>query len=189
MRGWTFIPPMVRATLDDRKHTTRRPIDGPYTYKHGQLTVAEKCPCRVGQQVYMKETYGFQPPSSADGQLSSIVYKATDPQREVRWRSPRFMRQVWSRGLLEIVEAHAEILTDITDEEALDEGIEYVFQIADRDWSKVTEPSLAIQDTPRDAYFALWNRLYYKQPWYHVRLHPPVWVYKFRLVLPAQGVV
>jgi len=175
----SFSSPMVRAILDDRKNTTRRPAKGKHFYHNGILLTENPCPYQVGDHIWAKETYGFNGALPESPQC--LLYKATTPDALVRWHSGRFMRREYSRIELEIAAIHLETLTDITNEAALDEGIEYVYQIANQDWSKVKEPT-TIMDDPRHAFLVFWNHLYAARPWMHARMHPPVWVYQFEKV-------
>ncbi len=109
--GMLFNSSMVQALLSGRKTVTRRLLKPKNKPKIG-----------VGDLIYVKETF-----MECEGK---IIYKADYPNNEViKWTPALFMPKKHSRIWLEVTEIRVEKLQDITEEEAIAEGIlcfEYV---------------------------------------------------------------
>lgn len=108
--GLMFKAPMVRALLDGSKTMTRR------------LRFSGS----VGDHIYVKET--FQTGEYAQNEPRGYVYRATDPDwettKEWKWKSSMFMPRSASRITLEVTAIRQEHLRDISESDAMAEGIE-----------------------------------------------------------------
>lgn len=146
MKGLSFSEPMVRAWMEGRKTVTRRlmnpqPVfdDSGVWYPRANagkafhyaseshfckgvaIDFARYCP---GETVYIKETWT----RTAD-RAGRILYKADDGHIKavadypVKWKSPLFMPEWAARCHALIVSVRPERVQEITEEEAIAEGI------------------------------------------------------------------
>lgn len=211
-----FSTQMVRAILDGTKTQTRRPIPvmpkenqsihhieeiDKYCFvtKHenGKVSgISEyfRRPYNVGDRLWVRETY--RPIDGQTGELISVDYKADPPEKwerlgdvvgtPVKWRPSIHMPRWASRLTLEVKAIRAEPLHDISDKDAMKEGIyrslgpdpEIPYPLA-MDWEgneKVLMPGIARTD------FAMaWRSIYPSGPksW---DAAPWVWVIDFEVV-------
>lgn len=143
---------------------------------------AEGFPCPwgwIGDRLWVKET--FRQASGAWGEHqrgAPLEYRAdSDDMSSIPWRSPLYMPRWASRIRLEIMEIRCEQLEDISDEDAIAEGIEGN-GIMYRDYSP--EGTGLCTQTPRSSYCGLWDSLNGKRfPW---TSNPWVWVIIFQWV-------
>lgn len=199
MKSLIFSGDMVRAILDGRKTMTRRVINNVEKYIDGIHVTPEYLPdfkewCFVnekggypdsfksrylpGETVYVKETRGIYS-GGEDGDLipgtipgARIVYKATDDMGDLKgWKSPRFMPEWASRQKLKILTVKAERLQDITEEDAVREGIEppscFICGYTYLDCLIQMDHKLCGNGTPeraKNVFKNLWNTLYAKKP-------------------------
>ena len=148
-----FSGPMVRAILEGRKTQTRRIIkdatgsfwdhrawkpevvNGAITHwvsldsmNEGHIFGAgapqRVCPYgKPGDQLWVRESCYVQAAPS-EGSTGFILYKATDPDAPVgRWTPSIHMPRWASRINLEVVSVRVERLNDITEEDAIAEGV------------------------------------------------------------------
>lgn len=164
------------------------------------------CPYgQPGDRLWVKETHRFGigwdkskptqiPPAAsiryeADGALRGDIQKI-EPGKA---RPSLFMRQAFSRLTLELVEIRVERLQDITEADAIAEGIEqresgawknYLFETAHPKRGKpITDEQHRIMGyvDPRESYRSLWEKLNGPGSW---SLNPCVWALTFRRITP-----
>lgn len=124
---------MVKAIVEGRKTMTRRLVkrlDGTQwensLLESGRWQEAIKCPYGVvGDRLWVKETWACLPHG---GLIPVPVYRA-DGDHQVfdtikKWSSPLFMPRWASRLILEITNVRVERLQEITEEDAIKEGID-----------------------------------------------------------------
>lgn len=150
-----FSGPMVRAILERRKTQTRRivkpdianfledgwgPEERMYETRDGDIVPARTlCPYGVpGDRLWVRETFAeVQPyygPSDEIPDWVNYKYRADFDDFEAdplqfgpnKWRPSIFMPHAASRILLEITNVRVERLQDITEEDAIAEGVEPV---------------------------------------------------------------
>lgn len=185
-RPMIFSAPMVRALLAGQKTQTRRVVKGltPDHQYNGFLHILNdkkmsgeawfslrphkalntsnlyvKCPYgMVGDRLWVRETYAHLITDQCPWR-----YKATDDTTVYDWKSSMFMPRAASRIELEITGIRVEQVQDITDADALAEGINY---------------GAALNHI---AYYAdLWDVINGKKhPWSD---NPWVWVVEFKVV-------
>lgn len=127
-----FSAPMVRAILDGRKTMTRRvmkPQPEDCTYHHGSAVyrVEKKCTYGVpGDLLWVRETWA----SDVDGCPAGLSYRADHldprgdgPANPMRWRPSIFMPRWASRLKLRITNVSVERLREITEHDAMREGV------------------------------------------------------------------
>ena len=110
-----FNDEMVLAILKNRKTQTRR-ID-----KNGKPL------CTVGDKLWVREAHAIVKSGfPADDEAYSIVYRATSPndKRVTKWRPSIHMLRADSRINLEVAGVRHERLQDISERDAIEEGID-----------------------------------------------------------------
>ena len=122
-----FSAEMVRAILEGRKTMTRR------------LVNPKRKPLIPGDLLWVKETWCY----NGFGQTH---YRATEPEYEtyptfLGWQSSMLMPRCQSRILLEVTQNRIERLTDISEEDAKQEGF-----------------------SDKEAFHDYWNFIYRKKP-------------------------
>ena len=177
----------------------------------GMEILLEECPYQVGQKIFCKEAWGRK----ATG--SGIAYKADNPNQLiyqhllVKWRLPQHMKQEHSRLTLEITDIKVERLKDISEEDAIKEGVNKLFteeemkhvlrvhQIEKNDtyknylWhghigrtitkkqSDEWEYQCSAYEKAKDSFFSLWNATH-KKPEEKFEVNPFVWVVDFKII-------
>ena len=201
-----FSGPMVRAILEGRKTMTRRvfkpenivideyPGGGlryrTYARKDGDLYETgvgsfspgnwlHYCPYGVpGDRLWVKETWADEHPF--DGQ---ILYRERDEYRAPeRWTPSIFLPRKYSRILLEVISVRVERVQDISEEDAIAEGM-IKWTPADREcWAHYEyEPGLAGRATAKGAFWYLWDSINAKRG-FGWDANPFVWVVEFRRI-------
>lgn len=202
----------VRAILAGRKSQTRRLIkdqrsEGDWLYvDRGARTYAYRadlvgrggdamrslCPYGApGDRLYVKEAWaaGLDTDGDIVPDARHVIYRERNPTHEAwyvsspglheswevvgqtGWRSPMFMPRWASRLTLAVTGVRVERLQAITEADAIAEGVTLPERMATH-----------YDDTHRDAYAALWDRINGKRaPW---ASNPWVWVVEFRQVQP-----
>ncbi len=146
-----------------------------------------KCPVNIGDIIWVKET--FAPIENSN----DFFYKADEGitvpffDYQQKWKPSLFMPKVACRLFLEIENVRVELLQDISEDDAISEGIEtsivkskifqtylgyknYYFQDAE------DEPYYR---NPIDSYRSLWMSINGSASW---EKNPFVWVYDFKVV-------
>ena len=182
-----FSGPMVRAILEGRKTQTRRVVKPQHDCRYDGLAPAREylgrkhlgswgayfgwafVPCPYGQpgdQLWVREAWGYD----CD---RNLVFRADGELAEVnRWRPSIHMPSWASRITLEVTDVRVERVQDISDLDALAEGIQVIGRTEVNDLSR---------GKFRHAFRALWDSInakrghgWDKNPW--------VWVVQFRVV-------
>ena len=166
-----FSGPMVRAILDGSKTQTRRVIK----------SLTQSCPYPVGTRVWVRETwaaidyYDNRKPSQIPE--TNLVYRAGGPNlngedRQTfkidgrgKWRPSIFMPKWAARIWLEITDVRVQRLQDISEEDAMAEGVDW------RDYAGLASK------TARKLFADLWESINGKDSWH---ANPWVWVYEFK---------
>jgi hypothetical protein len=205
-----FSGPMVRAILDGRKTQTRRVAKHPLfleakrvcSYKQqsefdlifeddsGAIVL---CPYgKPGDRLWVRETFfpvhtvKHEPKFAAV--IPEILYRADyedrEPDRSViaphHWKPSIFMTPALSRITLEVVSVRVERLQDISEADAIAEGVEQVG--GGRYW--LGAPGLVPSGTAAQAYYELWESINGAGSW---PKNPWVWVVEFQLVKGAKA--
>jgi hypothetical protein len=183
-----FSAPMVRALLGGKKTQTRRivkklhpdcremiahdQVGGLFVCRDASSRCVQMLPSpygRPGNRLWVKET--FAPMGDAQSP-SSVRYRADREYPRVKWKPSIFMPRRASRILLEVVSVHAERLQDISEADAMAEGIH---QPAERAAENLDCPGHSPQETYRELFESIngagsWDA----NPW--------VWVIEFRRI-------
>lgn len=181
-----FTGAMVRAILDGRKTQTRRVLK----YQPEQCHVETQCSynallrgCPYGQpgdKLWVKETFQlcewFQDhwePAKLRNECQSVdKFYAADgvlpDQSDLHWRPSIFMPRWASRITLELTAVRVERVQNITEEDAMAEGV---------DWQATAGLS---RFTAKKLYATLWDSINGKKhPW---ASNPWVWVLTFKRI-------
>ena len=178
-----FSTDMVRAILDGRKTQTRRIV----VLRLGETIWESSCRKYVAEDtLWVRETWFYEmhmqdreqeAPDLPSGCYSHrYVYKADSPEYPVDigvgatgWRPSIYMPREAARLFLRVTDVRAERLQDITEADALAEGMRYDGKGSSRLW------------TARDAYIDLWDKLNAKRG-FGWDSNPYVWVIEFEKI-------
>lgn len=200
-RGMLFSTPMVQAIVRGDKTQTRRivkPINLPLYddgsidnfYKANPLWKAEGANCPHGEKgevIWVRETWAISPHMFADQDWVDYIYKADgnctphiDPWDKIKWKPSLFMPKEACRIRLEITSVRVEKLQDISEEDAVAEGIGHAFAPADGVmWKNYLANEYWPEISPIDSYKTLWMSINGKDSW---ALNPWVFVINFRRI-------
>jgi hypothetical protein len=193
-----FTGEMVRAILEGRKSQTRRVIvpqvaDSAWNKKLGNASIFNPrkellrfCPYgQPGDRLWVRETWRCE---ELDGSgLDGVRYRADDAFVEIEntrdaaeawvdaycegdpWRPSIFMRRWMSRIMLEVVNVRVERVQEITEADAVAEGV-----TLKAGWNPIAD------------YADLWNKINYKRGfgWFE---NPWVWVIEFTVLEVHHG--
>jgi hypothetical protein len=178
-----------------------KPCIGFSTENNGQSTLVGHCPYgRVGDRLWVKETCIIAPkhfatPDStciadAEGDLRYIQYLATSPDREgadgygLKATPSIFMPRWASRFTLEVVAVRIQRLQEISEEDALAEGIRVVSK--DHRWRPDAftfgDNLSAWWPTARNAFAALWTSINGARNGFAWADDPWVWAMAFKVL-------
>lgn len=199
-----FSGPMVRAILEGRKTQTRRivkpqPADDVRTcnlpnnnvtgwesslrHSYGPTTV-HVCPYgNPGDRLWVREKWAEMkwPPTGP-----RFVYSADKDCDFTPWRPSIHMPRWASRITLEVASVRMERLQDISEADAIAEGIERVrgiergFKEVTPLWKHYTDPSFQGADQ-RGSFRSLWQSINGPESW---AANPWVWVVEFKCIKP-----
>jgi hypothetical protein len=197
-----FSAPMVRAILEGRKTQTRRIIkrqpnidpqtgDWLLTNSDGSETaepierwvdmqIKLHCPFgKVGDHLWVRETWRPKVHSFQIGHL--YEYRATAEHNltptDGAWKPSIFMPRSACRVELEITDIRVERLNEISESDAIEEGVEFCEEIGYKLYSKKNFFSKNISAS--DSYRSLWQLINGVDSW---EKNPFVWVISFRRV-------
>lgn len=214
LRPILFSTPMVQAILDGRKTHTRRvmkpqpiknglfwewagagwSLDGPITPVYGH-SMYNKCPYQPGDVLWVRETF-----AECQTPFFDYIYKADYPNASKadldieKWTPSLFMPKAAARIFLKVTAVKAERLQDITEADAIAEGVES--WIEERMKSRPTYYSMySDYDSPNDpamysscpilSFESLWRKINGPESWNE---NPWVWAITFeRCENPTQN--
>ncbi len=168
-----FSGPMVRAILEGRKTMTRRVVKKnqfPKWFHDRAYQVGVKeairelpsLPCPYGQpgdRLWVRETFCHV--ENFYGESTTWYRADSDNWGEATWgwKPSIFMPRTLSRILLDITAERVERVLDITDEDALLEGISEVAPGDRYPYGVLGADKIPRGKTPRTAFLALWDSL------------------------------
>ncbi|MFJ5469432.1 hypothetical protein [Pectobacterium carotovorum] len=197
-RGIIFNGEMVRATLSERKTQTRRIVtpqpdeDGLARLRGGPwMDTSERvyrCPHgEVGDRLWIRETSGLQIRRDALGGTGEFrVYRASNPDAiryktasgeivPIKWIPSIHMPRHASRILLEITDVRVERLNDISEQDAIAEGLERY----NDDGIVYYGPYGHGDCRPEIAFSDLWQSIYGAESW---DANPWCWAITFKRI-------
>lgn len=169
MKPAIFNTEMVRAILDGRKTHMRRTIKK-YIYEPNPRVVRRmietgnlKQPYKVGDIIYVRETFGTQIRTRYGGVGEFLVYRADYQNKElqhegypakfknsfVKWKPSIHMPKKYARLFLRLKDVRIERLNEISEEDAIAEGCWYGVG------SREIDPPLG-----KDLFPNLWESIY-----------------------------
>lgn len=198
-----FSTPMVTAILQGRKTMTRRIIDpqpesgkfpqseldGFYwknkfylpKYERKDISLVDNSKFgQPGDLLWVRESFSFY--------LDAILYKADEPHvfKNVKYKPSIFMRKDYSRIWLQIEEIRVERLQDISEKDAINEGIERIggnaYKVYSDCFSQYPKPKddgVRISFSSRYSFSTLWAKINGPESWIQ---NPYVWVVKFKVL-------
>lgn len=179
-----FSGSMVRAILAGQKTQTRRVLKQSVEFEF--LRVKDKCPYgQAGDLLWIRETW--RPALSESHEC--VAYRADmrcscgkempQPDCNTRWKPSIFMPRTAARIFLEITEIRLEKLQDISESDAIAEGITDCC-IDSEQWQLYGKKGIynGITREPVTSYSTLWDSINGdRRPW---QSNPFVWVVEFR---------
>jgi hypothetical protein len=174
----SFIPIMVQAILEDRKTNTRR------------IASSDKPPYQKGDRLWVQENYQLAKEKGNtywchydDGTKRLVTLTAAEAFKLKYRKTPytkkqpgRFMYKSCSRLWLEVTDIFLERLQDISEEDAIAEGIEPVEEDGEIRYRNYVETSYSLM-YPSASFHSLWESIYGRKSWLD---DPFVWVIKFK---------
>lgn len=173
--------------------------------EHERAQLALLCPFgRPGDLLWVKETWGKGTrPCPRQGWRDGIEYRADETmgeelplypapdgadldKYEQGWRSPRFMPRWASRMTLRLLDVKVQLLHEITDKDAWEEGIE--------EWDGALDAAAICRaakvmgcgfEDARAVYGALWEKMHHKQA--PLASNPWLWCLTTEGAAPADG--
>lgn len=184
-----FSGAMVRAILSGQKTVTRRAVkslepgcryqgiepDGMHLFTKGPAYGKVKCPYgQPGDRLWVREAWSthacFDSVAPRNLTTRSIAYLADGQIKTGKYRPPMFMPRWACRMLLEITAGRVERLQDITEQQALAEGVASCAQDLDPDGNGYS---------PGELFSILWSSINGTDNW---NANPWVWVVEFKRV-------
>jgi len=155
---------------------------------NGELGAVKSPYGKPGDRLWVRETW------APDFEPYEFIYRADDGMFASRWRPSIHMPRWASRITLEVESVRVERLQDISEEDAIAEGIQanskdggitVKYGISDRDgWPGNDDHGWHWHEwckTPREAYLKLWEKI--NGPG-SVQANPWVWVVTFKRIKP-----
>lgn len=165
-----FTGEMVCKILDGSKTQTRRVIQARHI--HGDMVEVDSPYGIKGDLLWCRETW-----ASLDAKPDQpVIYRATADPCYVpsRWRPSIFMPRWASRITLELTGIRVERVQEITEEDAIAEGVS--------ESHSVGRDGIGVCHTAKYHYAQLWDKINGKRAPWHV--NPWVWVLTFRRIKP-----
>jgi hypothetical protein len=174
-----FSGPMVRAILDGTKTQTRRVVKN---------ALPQKCPYKIGDILWVRETWAtwntFDNRKPSSFKHTAVEYRAGGTNLHCgqvekitdrgKWRPSIFMPRWASRINLRVTDVSIEGIQDISEEDAIAEGIDIYDAYNKHDPWDIR--IVIVFSTFRD----LWNSINAKRG-YSYESNPKVWAIKFEV--------
>jgi len=185
MKGIIFSEEMIRAIQDGSKSMTRRIVNpqppkgsilntvylcGTFEFKlllqldplHDHAIYTHLKPkYQLGDVLYVKEKFDYLPIPDFD---NPILYYAADdnPMLEgikVKWSSPIYMPKKAARIFLRVTETKIEKIQDITIDDVIHEGIEFIYLPGSPSYRYNEDYLSACEEETIELYIKLWDKL------------------------------
>lgn len=192
-----FSTPMVQAILDGRKTQTRRSIkQQPQTAQHGKVLYKDReltinslvnhAPILKGDILWVREA--FYQPISAEF-IGKYYYRANLAEQgwNFTWKPSIFMPRAAARIFLKVTNVRAERLQDISDTDAIAEGIALQFSYLHQKliWKDYLKASVGWDyEYAVFSFQSLWESINGQKSWAE---NPWVWVYDFERIEKPKG--
>lgn len=141
-----------------------------------------KAKYEVGDILWVRETYAIKPTIDPEQDWTTYLYKASHELDgyDTKWRPSIFMPKDACRIRLQVTDIRVERLQDISEEDAIAEGIDKVADYGSTGYRLYTEPNAAYADIDAvSSYESLWESINGKGSW---DKNPWVWVIAFKRI-------
>jgi hypothetical protein len=190
MKPILFSTPMVQAILDGRKTQTRRVMNPQPTHFDVKKIVDwndviyPMPKYKVGDILWVRENWQSVNGISANGEQIKYAYKADGGgwgEYEItKWKPSIFMPKEAARIFLRVMGIRAERLQDISEEDAVAEGIlEIEPEFLPNGWKDYMVNTEIPFISPKMSFASLWKSINGEQSWED---NPYVWVIPFERV-------
>jgi hypothetical protein len=194
-----FSTPMVQAILQGRKTQTRRIVKPQPTVNNGTWRLETKAltqSVNIPPDQWHKLPFGLISPYGEIGDalwvretwapaFGDYAYKAdysdftlSKPQNKGLWKPSIHMPKAAARIWLRITDVRVERLQDISDADAIAEGIELVDQVGQQVYKRYDGYN-TVTSQPAVSYWSLWEAIHGEESWQE---NPWVWVLSFEVV-------
>jgi len=180
-----FSTPMVQAILAGNKTQTRRIIrpqpddSGLWNGTVDETGESKEFKCRfgkIGTILWVRETWNYDPHKNV-----TYIYKAQGENQSEKWKPSIFMPKEACRIRLEITDIRVERLQNISEEDAMAEGVGYGFQMNAEypDYEHIKNGiCILTQDTAEMSFASLWDSINFKRASW--KSNPWVWKIEFK---------
>jgi hypothetical protein len=184
MKPILFSSPMVQAILAGRKTQTRRVMNPQPTWvlNDGKPLWPTNPKYLTGDILYVRETWSHYYDPNGHPYEPVIIYKADFGPEPVdwNWKPNIFMPKAAARIFLQVTDVRAERLQDITEEDAIAEGIECIHESDVKVYRNYLLKEKLGSTNPVNSFSSLWNSINAKtSPW---KKNDWVWVYTFKKI-------
>lgn len=172
-----FSTEMVRAILEGRKTQTRRikKSDKP-KYQKGDVLWVRETWAKIYDPIY-KQKIGY---------IYKCGHNKNNDVYDFKWKPSIHMPKEACRLFLEVVDVRLERLQDITEEDAIGEGIEIVDTNLGKGYKFYLErPPInakVVVKKPKESFMSLWDSINGKKIGFAWKDNPEVWVYDFKVI-------
>ncbi len=181
-----FSTEMVKANLEDRKNQTRRIVKDEFlrewlaAFPLSKNLLNKHCPYgKPGDLLWVKETWQKRSERALSMGFEKYFFKAgwkgcTDSGWKPSIHLPKSGSRIWAM----VEDIRVERVKDISEEDAIAEGIEPFANSAQRAWKGYT-PEYIMTTSPRLSFYTLWASINGQASW---NANPWVWVIKYRIL-------
>ncbi|MEO9257938.1 MAG: hypothetical protein ABI207_06125 [Crocinitomicaceae bacterium] len=166
----------VSEELPNIHYFERRDESGMLTDEYFDIPV----PYQVGDVLWVRETFRLELSAKGNPPLSTCIYKADykDVPYKYKWKPSIFMKKMHARIFLEVVNVRAERLREISENDAINEGVKYketrvkkyFWDYIDKRW---------ILNNARHSFMSLWIKI---NGYENLKLNPFVWIIEFKRI-------
>lgn len=174
-----FSTPMVQAILEGRKTQTRRVIKPQpvsidfYEDRNVWYPEVSKCPYNVGDVLWVRETF-------TEVQGIKFLYKANSEHQAMKWKPSIFMPKEACRIFLKVKLIRVERLQDISEEDAIAEGVVLISNLHGRNnYKRYDMKDKFGTFNPIYSFLTLWEFINGRASW---TSNPFVFVYEFEQI-------
>lgn len=177
-----FSTPMVKSLLNGKKFVTRRKLKSEHCLYMlninnclpSYIAGLDFCPYgKIGDGLWVRETVAPL--------TKGYAYRADDgiiPEAKIwKWKPSIFMPKDACRLFLEVTEIKVERLQDISEEDSMLEGVEYI-QSSLPTWKDYLRPK-NLYMSAYSSFKSLWISINEEESWNE---NPWVWVIKFKII-------
>lgn len=190
-----FSTPMVQAILAGTKTQTRRIVKFPLRHKVFLVSIdkgetpppIDFCPYKVGDVFWVRETWLWLDQKDCEGRTTQDYYKTEHhptndewlKESGYKWKPSIFMPKPACRIFLKIKNIRVERLQEISEKDAIAEGLEILYSGSLNEYRIYGKKSIYGKVNPVDSFESLWIYINGNEAW---SSNPFVWVYEFEKI-------